>query len=427
MGTAPYLTMPHWPKLLFENRLGTPLSRTQDLLKRIGNPEKRLPPVVHVSGTNGKGSTIAFLRAMLEAARYKVHVYTSPHLHRFNERIVLAGHEVDDTALFTAIEMVRFAAGEDSYSFFEGTTVAAFLLFSQVPADILLIETGVGGRFDPTNVMENPILNIITTISSDHMDILGYSIAEIAWHKAGIMRAGTPCIFSFQPEEVQLVLMKEADNIGTPVCNYGEHWMVQKTMEGMCYISADGNMDLPSPALLGPHQYINAGNAITAVTLLEDFDVDVNAVLAGLANVYWPGRMEQITQGACAKMLPDGFQLWVDGGHNMAAGHVLSAFIEESWQDKPTVVIFGTTQSKDVASLLAPLVNKVQGIYAIPVASEPKSYAAETIAQMMQGISPVNVCENVEDAVSCILKQAQEPLRILVFGSLYLRILLTHS
>ena len=161
---SPYLTMPHWPKLLFDNREGTPLERTQELLKRLGNPEAKLPPVVHVAGTNGKGSTIAFLRAILEAAGYKVHVYTSPHLKRFNERIVLAGREIDDTSLFTVIEQARLAAGDDSFSFFEGTTAAAFLAFSQTPADIVLIETGAGGRFVPTNVLVRPALNIITTI-----------------------------------------------------------------------------------------------------------------------------------------------------------------------------------------------------------------------------------------------------------------------
>jgi len=427
MADNPYITMPHWPTLLFDNRPGTPLSRTKELLAKMGNPEKRLPPVVHVAGTNGKGSTIAFLRAMLEVAGYRVHTYTSPHLHRFNERIVLAGREIDDTTLFTVIEAARIAAGENSYSFFEGTTAAAFLAFSETPADILLIETGIGGRFDPTNVVEHPILDIITTISPDHMDILGHALAEIAWHKAGIMRENVPCVVSFQPEEVQLLLAQEAKNIGAFACNYAEHWAVQKTEAGMRYLNADGAMDLPTPALLGPHQYVNAGNAITAATLLEDFNVDGDAVIAGLCNVRWPGRMERITEGACAKMLPEGFELWMDGGHNMAAGHMLAAFLEENWQDKPTMIIFGTTQGKDVASLLSPLVGKVPGIYATPVISEPKSYSADAIAQVMYGIMPVEPCENIEDAIAKILAHAKQPLRILVFGSLYLRVLVAHS
>ncbi len=415
-----YLTMPHWPKLLLDNRLGTPLERTQVLLQRLGNPEKRLPPVVHVAGTNGKGSTIAFLRAMLEAAGYKVHAYTSPHLHRFNERIVLAGREIDDTALYTVIEAARLAAGETSFSFFEGTTAAALLAFSQTPADIVLLETGAGGRFDPTNVIERPAMTIITTISHDHTAILGDTLSEIAWHKAGIMRPNVPCVVSFEPPEVHQVLEDEAN--GALVCVYGQHWAVQKTTQGMRYVNADGSVDLPAPVLLGPHQYVNAGNAITAATLLEDFDIDEDAIVAGLRNAKWPARLEHITQGQCAKMLSRGYELWVDGGHNMAAGHMLSAFIEDAWQDKPTYIVFGTTQGKDVHSLLSPLVGKVQGIFATPVISEPKSYAAEAIAKTMEPYHVIT-CASVEDAIEKIIAEGGSPSRILVFGSLYLRVL----
>lgn len=421
--SSEYLTMPHWPTLLFDNREGTPLERTQELLKRLGNPEKKLPPVVHVAGTNGKGSTIAFLRAMLEASGYKVHVYTSPHLQRFNERIVLAGTEIDDTTLFTVIEQARIAAGDDSFSFFEGTTAAAFLAFSQTPADIVLLETGAGGRFDPTNVIEKPILNIITTISFDHMNILGNTLAEIAWHKAGIMRSDVPCVISFQPDGVHQVLEQEAQAVNAHVCVYGQHWAVQKNPHGLCYVTADGSVDLPHPVLLGPHQYVNAGNAIAAATLLEHFDITQEAIETGLQSAHWPARLERIKSGARASMVPKDWELWVDGGHNMAAGYMLAAFIDEEWQDKPTYIVFGTTQGKDVVSLLAPLIGKVQGMYAIPVISEPKSYAAEHIKDMMQSHTRVHVCESVEDAIEKITQATHEPARILVFGSLYLRVL----
>ena len=416
--SSDYLTMPHWPTLLFDNRDGTPLERTQELLKRLGNPEKKLPPVVHVAGTNGKGSTIAFLRAMLEAAGYKVHVYTSPHLHRFNERIVLAGCEIDDTTLFTVIEETRIAAGEERVSFFEGTTAAALLAFSQTPADIVLMETGAGGSFDPTNVIEKPALTIITTISHDHMDILGKTLSDIAWHKAGIMRKDVPCIISFQPDEVHQILQKEAQELGAFVCVYGQHWAVQKTAQGLRYINADGAIDLPPPVLLGPHQYVNAANAITAATLLEDFDIDQEAIEAGLQHAHWLGRLERLH-----KPLLEGWELWVDGGHNMAAGHMLAAFIEEAWCDKPTYIIFGTTVGKDVESLLLPLVGKVAGMYATPVISEPKSYASETISRIMQPHIHVETCDSVEDAMEHIIASSCVPGRILVFGSLYLRVL----
>jgi dihydrofolate synthase / folylpolyglutamate synthase len=415
--------MPHWPTLLFDNRPGTPLSRTQELLEKLGNPERRLPPVVHVAGTNGKGSTIAFLRAILESAGYKVHAYTSPHLHRFNERIVLAGREIDDTTLFTAIEAARLAAGAHSYSFFEGTTAAALLAFSQHPADVVLLETGAGGRFDPTNVIEKPALTIITTISPDHMDILGPTLPEIAWHKAGIMRPEVPCIISFQSAEVNQVLKEEAEKTGAIPCIYGTHWALRRTEAGFRYLNADTDVELPPPVLPGPHQYVNAGNAITAATLLE-FDIAEKDVLSGLRHAVWPARLERVIQGPRFDLLPPEWELWVDGGHNMAAGHMLASFIEEQWQDKPTYIVFGTTQGKDVMSLLIPLAGKVQEIVATPVISEPKSYSAEAIIDVMKPIGcPISGSDGVEDAIVRIVENKPAPGRILVFGSLYLRVL----
>ncbi len=414
--------MPHWPTMLFDDRPGSPLERTQELLAKLKNPEKSLPPVVHVAGTNGKGSTIAFLRAILESAGLKVHAYTSPHLHRFNERIVVASREISDTELFTCIEAARLAAGGTSYSLFEGTTAAALWAFAQTPADIVLLETGAGGRFDPTNVIEKPALTIITTISPDHMDILGHTLSEIAWHKAGILRADVPSIISFQSPEVHDVLNAEMGNLGAIPCIYGTHWRVQKTEAGMRYSNADGNFALPAPVLLGPHQYVNAGNAITAATIL-DFDIGEQHVIAGLQNAHWPARLEKITAGPRAKLLPEGWELWVDGGHNMAAGHTLAAHIEDAWTDKPTHIIFGTTQGKDILSLLAPLAGRVEKIIAIPVISEPKSYSAAAILEQMQPTGcPIESAESVEDAIEKITAGAPAA-RILIFGSLYLRVL----
>lgn len=420
---SPYLTMPHWPTLLFEGRPGTPLARTQTLLQALQNPEKRLPPVVHVAGTNGKGSTIAFLRAILESAGLKVHAYTSPHLHRFNERITLASREISDTELFTAIEAARIAANGTNYSFFEGTTAAAFYAFANTPADILLLETGAGGRFDPTNVIARPALTIITTISPDHMNILGDTLTEIAWHKAGILREGVPNITSFQAPETEAVLNAEIAAIGAIPCAYGTHWRVAKTVSGLLYSNPDGNFDLPAPILPGPHQYVNAANAITAATLL-DFAIGEKDIIAGLQNARWPARLERITTGPRAKLLPENWELWIDGGHNMAAGHTLAAHIEADWKDKPTHIIFGTTQGKDVLSMLTPFAGKVEKILVIPVISEPKSYsAADLIAQLKPYGCPVSPASNVEEAIERITTENPTPARILVWGSLYLRVL----
>lgn len=420
---TPYITMPHWPKLLYEGRNGEPLAKTKALLAKLGNPQNKLPPVVHVAGTNGKGSTIAFFRAMCEAAGLKVHVYTQPHLHRFNERITIASREIDDTQLFEIIEATRIAAGDDNYSFFEGTTAAAFLAFSKTPADIVLLETGCGGRFDPTNVVEKPALTIITTISYDHIGILGDSLEQIAWHKAGIMRPDVPCVMSFQAPEVQETLMKQCQIIGALPCTYGLHWRIQKTQSGMQYSTAEGTVDFPAPNLLGPHQYINAANAITASTIV-DVGLNQDHVNKGLTRAVWPGRIEHITTGEHAANLPEGWELWVDGGHNIAAGHALAAHIDTDWKDKPTYVIFGTTQGKDALGMLAPLASQVTDFMVIPVASEPQSYSADVLLDMLQPIGcPVTGAENIEDAIEKLTQKHKEPARIIIFGSMYLRVL----
>ncbi|MBY0407580.1 MAG: bifunctional folylpolyglutamate synthase/dihydrofolate synthase, partial [Rickettsiales bacterium] len=396
------LTMPHWPTLLFEGRPGTPLDHTRELLAKLGNPEKNLPPTVHVAGTNGKGSTIAFLRAMLESAGLKVHVYTQPHLHRFNERITLASREISDMELFTAIEAARIAAADTPYSFFEGTTAAAFWAFANTPADILLLETGAGGRFDPTNAAENKILTITTTISFDHMDILGHTLSEIAWQKAGIYREDVPNVVSFQAPETHAVLDSEMAAVGAIPCVYGTHWRIQKTTQGMRFSNAGGTYDLPAPILPGPHQYVNAGNALAAATLL-DVGIEEKDVIAGLTGAKWPARLERIETGPRAALLPRGWELWLDGGHNMAAGHTLATHIETDWQDKPTHIIFGTTQGKDVASMLAPLQGKIQSLNVVPVASEPKSYSAHTLHDMLASQSiPATPAESVEAAIEKI-------------------------
>lgn len=419
---TPYLSMPHWPTMLFEGREGSPISRTRELLSRLGNPHLSLPPTVQVAGTNGKGSTIAFLRAMLEAAGLKVHTYTSPHLHRFNERIVLAGREIDETTLFTAIEAARMAAGAMQVSFFEGTTAAAFYAFSKTPADILLIETGCGGRFDPTNVIENPALSIITTVSYDHMDILGHTLEEIAWHKAGILKKETPCVIGFQPPQVSEVMDAEINTTGALPFQYGAHWRIQPTPEGMRFITAEGAADFPAPCLPGPHQYVNAGCAIAAATIL-DFPITQGHVAEGLKNARWPARLERIVSGPRAALLPPIWELWVDGAHNMGGAHTLAAHIEQSWHDKPTYLIFGTTQGKDVSAMFEPLSSLARAGMLVPVISEPKSYSAETLMQLLaQSGMDLAPADSIEDAIESLTKR-HAPGRILVFGSLYLRVL----
>ncbi len=417
------IQMPHWPPANWGNLAGEPLERMYRLLEALANPHHQLPPVVHVAGTNGKGSTIAILRAVLEAAGYSVHAYTSPHIKSFSERITVASQPVDEKALHHALEACRSANEEQPISFFEGTTAAAFLLFNQTPADILLLETGMGGQDDPTNVLDEVRLSIITTISEDHMEYLGDTIEHITSHKAGIIKDECPVVFGFQPPEVMELLEKSAEIHKSPALVYGKHWAVQKAAEGFVFADGHGQIPLPDPALKGPHQLINAGCAIAALSALDEFEIMGDHIAAGLKWVQWPGRLEQIDYTA----LPEGWELWFDGGHNMAAGHMLSVLAEDEWSDKPLYIIFGTTRGKQVVSMLSPLAQMAEEMIAVPVAAEPNCYTPQEILDQTDdaGMSLMQA-ESVELAIEEAKAMSGDvPARILVFGSLYLHLEVT--
>jgi len=418
----PYeIEMPHWPPAQWMQLPDDEaLARVQRLLEAVGNPQNHLPPVVHVAGTNGKGSTIAFLRAMLEAAGYSVHAYTSPHIRKFSERITIAGKPVEEKALHTALEACRIGNEEQPIRFFEGTTVAAFLLFSQTPADILLMETGLGGQDDPTNVLKQVRLSIITSISEDHQEVLGDSLEHITSHKAGIIKNECPVVFGFQAPHVMELLEKSAELHQSPALIYGKHWAVQKAAEGFVYADGHGQINLPEPALKGPHQLLNAGAAIAALSALDEFEILGDHIAAGLKWVQWQGRLQQIDSTA----LPQGWELWFDGGHNMAAGHMLAVMAEEEWSDKPLYIIFGTTRGKDVVAMLQPLAAIAEEIIAVPVAAEPKCYTPlEVLDQTDDAGLALMQAESVEAAISdAIAMSGDVPARILIFGSLYLHL-----
>ncbi len=407
------LHMPHWPKPFGPEPSGTPSQRTRTLLKKLGNPELGLPPVIHVGGTKGKGSTIAFLKAMLEAAGYKVHSYTSPHIEKFNERICLAGHAISDAELYETLEATRLVAGDMDVGFFDATTAAAMLAFSRHPADILLMEMGLGGIVDATNILDNPFLTILTTVSYDHMEYMGDTLHAIAGFEAGLFKPNIPSVISYQHPDIWETLEQKAGAIKSPLYFYGKHWRTRTTGDGMLFADTHGEVKLPLPSLLGAHQIVNAGNAIAALSLMENFEVSQEHVIRGLVQAQWKGRLEHIYNRA----LPVGCELWFDGGHNMAASQAISLFTAEHWQDKPLYLIFGTTQGKDIASMLAPFADITQHIYSVPVQSEPKSYSAETIADAFSGVT---ACENIHDALRIIMRDSDTPFRALVFGSLYL-------
>ncbi len=425
------IIMPHWPEPVWGELPGTPLERINRLLQALDNPQNKLPPVIHVAGTNGKGSTIAMLRSILEAAGLKVHAYTSPHIKDFRERIIISGQVISPKALECVLERCRIANEEQPISFFEGTTAAAFLAFSETPADILLLETGMGGIYDPTNVIDNPRLSIITTISFDHMEYLGSKLEEIAQHKAGIIKPNSPTIISFQPPNISTQLEQYAEKINSAPMVYSKHWIVQRSCDGLIYADAYGQVEFPKPALKGAHQLINAGNVIAAISAMEELEISAEQIAAGLRWVQWPGRLEQLNDGVFCNILPAEWELWFDGGHNMAAGHMLAVQAEE-WNKEdmaqysyslPLYVIFGTTRGKQAAAMLQPITSYARNIFAVPVQAEPKCYTPQEIVDQAADMDIlVQPTDSVEDAVEDILSRESGAARILIFGSLYLRL-----
>lgn len=414
--------MPHWPVPLWYKPIDLGLERIKTLLEALGNPHHHMPPVVHIAGTNGKGSTLAFFRRFLEAAGYTVHCYTSPHLVNFNERIHVSGHEIDDGSLYEVLEECRIATErlELPITFFEGTTAAAFLAFSRSPADITLLETGLGGRLDATNVVDDPLLTILTTISLDHMQFLGDTIAKIAYEKAGIMKTGVPCVTSMQLEEAEEVFEQQAELLNTSLIQYGYDWGIEKTAEGMLYKAKDIELSLPAPNLVGDHQFINAATAITAALALKDFTITKEHLAIGLQTAKWPGRLQHITEGSFADLLPADWELWLDGAHNEAGGHILSVWAEEK-QDRPLFLITGMTKGRDSAKFFESLQPFSRFVCGLLVEAEPSSHPADYITEAAKTVGiEAKSCESIEEAIRFLSTLSSTPARILICGSLYL-------
>jgi dihydrofolate synthase/folylpolyglutamate synthase len=386
------------------------------LLQAIGDPHVSLPPTIHVCGTNGKGSTIAFLKAIFEAAGYSVHTYTSPHLLRFEERIVLRGNPIRPGDLHMLLEEVRIANADQPVDFFEATTATAMLAFARVPADILLMESGLGGEYDPTNTAFHPRLTILTQLSLDHARAFGNTLAEVALNEAGALRPDTPCLLGIQSEEAREIVRVVAKRKGTPIYIGGEQWHVREEEEAMAYEDVTGIAYLPKPTLRGAHQIRNAGNAIAAVTMLHEFNIGSEHIEAGLLHARWPGRLERIPAN-----LPHGMELWFDGGHNIGGAEAIAAYIGQYWRDMPTHLIFGTTQGKDVIPMLAALNPYVDSIHVVPVLAEPLSYSSHQLLEIAgnAGISGVSEHDSMADALEEICQNSTKAARILVFGSLF--------
>jgi len=391
------------------------LDRVWQLLDALGHPERRLPPVIHIAGTNGKGSTQAMIRAGLEAAGGRVHAYTSPHLARFHERIRLAGALVTEDYLTEVLAECEAANGGTPITYFEITTCAALLAFARTEADWTLLEVGLGGRLDATNVVDRPRLTIITPVSIDHQQYLGETLAEIAGEKAGILKRGVPCVVGPQEEAGLEVIEAKAARLGCPLLVHGQHWHVWEERGRLIFQDENGLLDLPLPNLPGPHQIDNAGAALAA---LRHLGADAAACEAAVTRAYWPARMQRLTQGPLVEAA-GACELWLDGGHNPAGGQAVAATLARM-PARPTHLVLGMLNTKDIAGYLRPVAAQARSLTAVSIPGEANTLTAEETqaAAARSGI----VAETAESVLAAVRKiaAADPSARILICGSLYL-------
>ncbi|MFV1874356.1 bifunctional folylpolyglutamate synthase/dihydrofolate synthase [Nioella sp.] len=402
------------------------LDRMHRLLAALNHPEAQLPPVIHVAGTNGKGSTLAMLRAGIEGAGQSAHVYTSPHLARFHERIRLAGELIDEDLLSDILDECLAANGPDAITYFEITTAAALLAFTRVPADWTLLETGLGGRLDATNVVDQPRLTIITPVDLDHQQYLGETLAEIATEKAGIIKRGVPCVVGPQQDEALEIIEARAARLGAPLLAYGQHWHVWEERGRLVFQDETGLLDLPLPNLVGGHQIINAGATLAA---LRHLGFDETACEAAVTRAEWPARMQRLKSGPLVDMAnAAGSDLWLDGGHNPAAALAIVESLSRL-PAKPTHLICGMLNTKDVGGFMRPLAGVAGSLHAVSIPGQAATLSAEeTVAKARAAGLQADTAEDVRSALAAILAKAPGA-RVLICGSLYLAgvVLQTHG
>jgi dihydrofolate synthase/folylpolyglutamate synthase len=397
------------------------------ILDALDHPERRLPPVIHVAGTNGKGSTIAFMRAILEAAGLRVQVYTSPHLVRFNERFRLGaggeGRLASDQELGDALaECERVNAGQP-ITVFEVTTAAGFLLFARNPADILLLEVGLGGRLDATNVIDHPLATVIAPVSLDHADFLGDTVDKIAAEKAGILKRHVPALVAAQPREARKVIERQAARLGAPILIAGEDWTATEERGRLVYQDDDGLLDLPAPKLYGRHQFENAGLAIATLRAIGKLKL-APAAFEGIARAEWPARMQRLSTGRLAALVSPGGELWLDGGHNPDGGRAIASALAdlEERVSRPLVLVVGMLAGKDLSGFLRNFAGLARRIVAVPIPDQENAVPAAAIADAARAVGiPAEASPDLETAFAAIARYAlDQPARILITGSLYL-------
>ncbi len=434
--------MPHWPIPRGNNDIRLGLDRILSLLNRVGNPHLQLPPVIHIAGTNGKGSTIAYLQAILQSAGYSVHKYISPHLIDFNERIILNGEKITDEMLFQIGEECRYASESDDIptTFFEGVTAIAFLAFSRVPADVLLLEVGMGGRLDATNIIPHSVATVITSISFDHMEYLGSTIGQIAEEKAGIIKRDGFCVCSWQTSEAKNILLQRTMSLGCERYMCGNEWNFVKHLDDTFSIKLVSNelavfantdmLHLSQPSLVGLHQYINASTAaVTALKLSADSrfkNINQQHISDGIQQAIWPGRMQKITGGVLASIIPKNFEIWLDGAHNEGGVQMIVTSLQDMKPKGILYVIHGRTRHRDMAVFLQHFIDIVELVCCVEIISEPDSEDPYEIQACCKNLNiSAIVSDSVKDATLQVVQYHSDKYhdvygRIIICGSLYL-------
>jgi dihydrofolate synthase / folylpolyglutamate synthase len=413
---------------LHPSRIDLDLERMQRLLERLDHPERKLPPVIHVAGTNGKGSTIAYLRAILEAAGLRVHTYTSPYLVRLNECFRLGraggGALVGDDELCGALEHCERANAGAPITIFEIETAAAFCLFARHQADVVLLEVGLGGRLDATNVVDTPLATVIAPVGMDHTEFLGDTLTKIAGEKAAIIKRNAPVICAEQPTEAMVVIEAQARRMHAPLVAAGQQWHVNVERGRLVYQDDRGLMDLAAPRLFGRHQFDNAGLAIAALRAIDAFKIDTAAFEAGIVNAEWPARMQRLASGALVDQAPSASEIWLDGGHNADGGRVVAAALGdlEERVPRPLVVIVGMMANKDAVAFLANFAGLTRHIIAVRIPDRDSAMRPDRLADAARQLGMrVEISDSVEAGLRSLARLAYEvPPRILITGSLYL-------
>lgn len=405
---------------LHPRRIDLSLERIQRLLDRLGNPERQLPRVVHVAGTNGKGSVVAFLRAILRTEGLRPHVLTSPHLVRFHERIVLADAEIDDPTLSAVLSECEAANAGAPITFFEITTAAALLAFARTPADVTLLETGLGGRLDATNVVARPAVSVLTPISIDHQGFLGATLAAIAAEKAGILKPGAPAVSVTQPLAARRIIEAAARSVGTAVRWEKSSWSVCSDVGGFIYRSEQRTCRLPRPGLAGEFQLGNAGLAAAAAECLLGPRLADAGLREGIRSARWPGRLQHLAGGRLASLLPAGWELWLDGGHNVAAAEALAGTICQ-WRDQPLYMIFAMLRDKDAAGYLRRLAPSLERLIAVPIPASSDGLTPDEVVAIARGAGlAAEAAAGPAAALERLARTGKGPARVLIAGSLYL-------